>query len=537
MQPPPSRASSARPRLRSLSTRPSNCTRPARHVPHSLSTPPSDAARGAAFPHTPVRELPTPTPTAVSGSLPSWLSGTLFRNGPGAFPEPLRHMFDGFALVAAFDIDGAANTITHRQRYLETASWKSMRDTGKLAYAEFGTAAPPLATIKGLFAMLSGGSAFTDNASVTIRPSAPSELYASTEAPAGRVRVRASDLTTVGGPPVDGVKADLICAHTVRRSDGSRVGFGGAIGGGYTVYLEDRETCVRTPVATIPLRSGSISPCWMHAFPCTDAYAVLAEQPMPMALAGGALTASAPYYIFDFKPEWGTRYHVVPLPPVGGTGSPQQPPAPPFTIESQLPLFFFHVVNAWTEGNEFVFDVPSTDPAMVRVLSLANQRPGGKIDPVTRARLTRVRVPLDGGGTVSVAPVFDDSTSPTNEPYFWEFPTVARSAIGRRQRYVYGIGAAPPSPQGSALIKIDCDGNAAFKTWQAPETIVGEPLFIPRPDSTAEDDGVLLALCIGGNGGSFLVCVDAQTMAETARAALAADVPYGFHGAWVQQKG
>lgn len=511
----------------------------ARATPN-LSTPPSDAARAASFPTTAVPELPSPTPTTVTGRLPPWLAGTFVRNGPGAFPAPLNHIFDGYALVAAFDIDGHTNAVTQRQRFLDTAAWRAVRDGGAPAFAEFGTAASLWATLKGLVAswLPGGGPAFgTDNASVTIRPSYPGELLAATETPAGRVKVRLADLETLGGAEVEDLKTDLICAHTVPRSDGSLVGFGATIRGGYTVYLEDATTCTRTPVAKLPLWRG-IAPCWMHAFPATDAFACLAEQPLPMALTSGALTASAPLYLFDWKPEWGTRYHVVPLPAVGGGGGAVPPP---FHIDTPDPLFFFHVVNAWTENDALVFDVPATDPAMVRVLSLANQRGGGETVPVTCTRLTRVRVPLaPGGAGVTVTPVFDDAVSAEREPFFFEFPTVAPSARGRKQRYVYGIGASPPSPAGNALIKIDCgDGASAapYTAWHEPGCVVGEPLFVAPPgggDTTREDEGVLLSLCVGADGSSFMVVVDAGSMEEVARVGLAAAVPYGFHGTWIE---
>ena len=222
---------------------------------------------------------------------------------------------------------------------------------------------------------------------------------------------------------------------------------------------------------------------------------------------------------------------MVPLPAVGGGGG---DPPPPFHFDTPDPLFFFHVVNAWTEGNQFVFDVPATDPAMVRVLSLANQRGGGggESAPVTRTRLTRVRVPLTPGGAgVTVTPVFDDASSPQREPFFFEFPAVAPCARVRKQRFVFGIGASPPSPAGNALIKIDCDNASAapYAAWQEPGCVVGEPLFVAPPGGgTREDDGVLLSLCVGGDGASFMVVVDAGSMSEIARVQLAAAVPYGF---------
>lgn len=44
---------------------------------------------------------------ACTGVIPSWLSGSLLRVGPGLFEiggQPLRHLFDGQALMHKFDL-------------------------------------------------------------------------------------------------------------------------------------------------------------------------------------------------------------------------------------------------------------------------------------------------------------------------------------------------------------------------------------------------------------------------------------------------
>lgn len=41
----------------------------------------------------------------VEGKIPEWLDGTFMRNGAGTF-KGMKHMFDGFALLAKFSISG-----------------------------------------------------------------------------------------------------------------------------------------------------------------------------------------------------------------------------------------------------------------------------------------------------------------------------------------------------------------------------------------------------------------------------------------------
>lgn len=37
----------------------------------------------------------------VEGKLPTWIEGTFVRNGPGMY-KGMRHMFDGYAMLAKF---------------------------------------------------------------------------------------------------------------------------------------------------------------------------------------------------------------------------------------------------------------------------------------------------------------------------------------------------------------------------------------------------------------------------------------------------
>ncbi len=54
--------------------------------------------------------------------------------------------------------------------------------------------------------------------------------------------------------------------------------------------------------------------------------------------------------------------------------------------------------------------------------------------------------------------------------------------------------------------------------------------MIPRPDGTAEDDGVVLSVVTGADGNSFLLILDAGSFEEVARAQLDFAIPYQFHG-------
>ena len=58
----------------------------------------------------------------------------------------------------------------------------------------------------------------------------------------------------------------------------------------------------------------------------------------------------------------------------------------------------------------------------------------------------------------------------------------------------------------------------------------GEPIFVPRPDGEAEDDGVLMACTHGPDGKASFVVLDASTMEELASCEADVTLGYGFHG-------
>ena len=55
-----------------------------------------------------VNEITTPVPAKASGKIPSWLKGTLLRNGPGLFEfefQKAGHIFDGMAMLRRYHVD------------------------------------------------------------------------------------------------------------------------------------------------------------------------------------------------------------------------------------------------------------------------------------------------------------------------------------------------------------------------------------------------------------------------------------------------
>nr|ALG64487.1 carotene and beta,beta-carotene 9',10'-oxygenase [Meretrix meretrix] len=122
-----------------------------------------------------------------------------------------------------------------------------------------------------------------------------------------------------------------------------------------------------------------------------------------------------------------------------------------------------------------------------------------------------------------------------------EFPQINyRQYNTKKYRYVYGVGWHSKGDIIHTLLKIDTE-TKTFKQWKSEKCFPSEPVFVPRPAATTEDDGVLLsAICRtdfdekdGGN--AFLLILDAKTMLEIARADFGVPrFPKDLHGLFTE---
>jgi beta,beta-carotene 9',10'-dioxygenase len=78
--------------------------------------------------------------TLHGAELPHWLSGTLYRNGPGRYEytdKAHKHLFDGHSCVHKFKIE--SGKVTYSNKFLETKSYTQAAHENRL-FPVFGTA-------------------------------------------------------------------------------------------------------------------------------------------------------------------------------------------------------------------------------------------------------------------------------------------------------------------------------------------------------------------------------------------------------------
>jgi carotenoid cleavage dioxygenase-like enzyme len=122
----------------------------------------------------------------------------------------------------------------------------------------------------------------------------------------------------------------------------------------------------------------------------------------------------------------------------------------------------------------------------------------------------------------------------------FEFPSTHYKRVsGHPYRFAYGAsnGYRAEGVYGSAIVKVDIETGAST-SFGDDTYIFGEPLFVARPQGSAEDDGVLLSVGSSKDSEtSVLAVIDAKTMALLASADVASWIPLGFHGSFVRQAG
>ena len=193
-----------------------------------------------------VAETPKEIESPVTGDVPSWLQGSLLRNGPGMFevgPDQYHHLFDPMALIHKWRIeDGKVRAgfllpslmqVFFSSRYLRSHTYERNMRANRIVVSEFGTTAHP-DPCKSLFKRYASfyfpsKEDGTDNALVNFMASGD-QLYALTEMPNGSVRIDVKTLNTIDkGIDVKSVLAlNTLTAHPHQLDDGTNLNIGTA---------------------------------------------------------------------------------------------------------------------------------------------------------------------------------------------------------------------------------------------------------------------------------------------------------------------
>ena len=177
------------------------------------------------------------------------------------------------------------------------------------------------------------------------------------------------------------------------------------------------------------------------------------------------------------------------------------------------PCYVFHTVNAYEENDTVVLDVVRHDRMFATDFTGPNEGP---------ATLARFVIDLTA----------DKVREERHDERSQEFPRINERLTGRRHRFGYAIGLNGPAP-GDAVLKHDNVAGTTQSRSLGTGRQASEFCFVPTPDGTTEDDGLLMGYVFDeARGLSDLRVLDAQTLEDVATVHLPGRVPAGFHGNW-----
>ncbi|TNN84665.1 Beta,beta-carotene 15,15'-dioxygenase [Liparis tanakae] len=511
-------------------------------------------------------ESPEPCKAEVKGSIPSWLQGTLLRNGPGIFSvgaTSYDHWFDGMAIMNSFAIkDGE---VTYRSRFLRSDTYKSNMDANRIVVSEMGTMAYPDPSknfiVKAITFINHTVPDFTDNgASNFIKYG--KDYYATSET--NYIR-KIDPVTLETQDKVDYMKylpVNLATSHPHYDKEGNAYNIGTSIADkAKTKYMlfkvpavseKDKDQAVPAlknveVICTVPCRS-LLTPSYYHSFGITDNYFIFIEQPLKLdilkmatAYMRGVNWASC----LKFCPEENTLIHLIDR----KTGK---------VVETKYftgSMVVYHHVNAFEEDGHVVVDVIAyEDNGLYDMfyLSKLKENSEGQDEKYSRPVYKRFVLPLQSDKGVAVGEdlvkLKYTTASAVKEKEGklkceaevlcrgFELPRMNYDFNGKKHQFVYGSNVED-SALANKLVKFDAETKERV-FWSEDNCLPSEPVFIPRPNGESEDDGVVLATVISTDAAlsDFILILDGRTFKEVARAYVTKGLKMDMHGFFIPQE-
>lgn len=526
-----------------------------------------------------------------TGSIPSWLSGTLLRDGPGLFEFgdfSARHAFDGMALIRRYSTTGNSS-LDYSRKFIKSDVLKANRAEQRYTKPMVGTV--PEGTILDRMRFLSeppGDNMVVNTLTLHKR------YYAATEL-AQVIEYDPDTLETLGKvdltPIIPGIK--FMTPHPLYDKDGTMWNIAMCTGPTRDGRMEGlwRYVLFKVPppktlgedpwinleiVAELP-SSRLISISYLHSFFMTERYLIFTEQPWII----GDITLIIYNYIIQGLPLGSLMYydssailkfHV--LDKVSGEFL-------PLTYEAD-PMGFFHIFNAYEDDGFLVLDAPfkstpiSYDVFRIAELSSSPEQlaeymkqkgpaaglskrwilptkvqefqepetvrttPAGEIDQssfqqIVPESMGKARAWLVKNRTVYLHPELLAPTSDYTVHRALEFAAYNPKYQYQKYKYVYGLGF-PTGYLAGSIGRLNVVTKRIEGWWEDQSCRATEPQFVPDPSGTMEQDGVLITACLStGEEETHLVVLDPATFTELGRFTVPTRTPIGFHGVWISK--
>ncbi len=445
----------------------------------------------------------------VSGVIPEWLHGSFVRNGPGLFyigGQRMNHWFDGLGMLHRFTFQDGR--VRYKNSFIDCHATDEALSSNELTYSEFATD-----PCWGLFGRVSSMFRHGPTDSAKVNVGKVGDRYYALGETTMQIEFDPETLETLGRynfrQPKFGTSST---AHPHPTNSGAvnlitkygPVNF-------YQVRKMDERASKLASVVTF-------SPSYMHSFGMSEKYYVIAES--PFTVQSIKLIAANRPFIKNFK--WdknrGTRLWVV-----------DRENGKVVHKAEVEPFFFFHFVNTFDTSNGVSFDIVTyPDAGIIEAYYLDAIGRGDRGIP--GGTLKRFEISIGDPSRY-----VEETLSATG----MELPHMdtARYNMNPDYRYVYSPSlASPDSTFYDQLVKVDVRDKTEL-TWREEGCFPGEPVFIPAPESSAEDDGILVSLVLDIQAErSFLVLLRADDLSELGRVFAPEPIMMGFHGNFFQKQ-
>ena len=480
-----------------------------------------------------------PVKAKIIGQIPKWVSGTLFKNGPGRYEfgeKRYEHLFDGQACIQKFRIENGQ--VEYSNKLLETKSYCGSLNDDRL-YPQFGPKDLGL-NIFGRLKQAFNPPDTNDNVNINVAPFADSQLYAMTE---GHLicQIDPKDLKVKNTFKLNEYFNDVVTsiAHPHVEQDGSWIT--PYVNGkkfqyefvkyDASAHISEEKSMLDSGkiIASIPSshRSGV---SYFHSFGITKNYIILLEQSLLInffkmfyhLIVNKPLSDAIVKY-----PDWNSRIRVI------DRNSGREISQKYYTD----PLITFHHINAYEKNDadnsnklELIVDFVGYDANKFEFNKIEYKETDNE-DEILTPFAKRITVPINLNSKSNTESYC--KTEILNSKYSIEFPAINYNRYnGKPYKYLYGL-CQQKKLYSTVKINVDDENDVKFKNYHEEGRFLLplEPVFVESPDAESEDDGVLLVMVLSDKT-DFLSILDAKNMNEIARAELPDDtkIAMAFHG-------
>lgn len=438
----------------------------------------------------------------VEGIIPAWLDGSFISIGPAIFEigdTKATHWLDGLGMLYLFTIHG--QSITYSNKLIESTYCKECLEKGKLRGSVPDQKKSTWAKLTS--AVSSSSRPIYDNANINVA-CFNKELVALTETPYPICFDSRNAQTTGTFSFDDNIETQFTSAHPLfdpATHEWYNVGIHFAHNSDYVIYKLGKESPSRKAIATIPVGY----PTYLHSFAMSPHYIIITEAPFTVSPYDLLLSDTSFIENFNWKPKNGTQFIIVDKRTGKKVG-----------CYKTKAFFTLHHVNAFEQDGQLFIDLIAFDNPKV-VHSFAYENLCNPNLTLPSAHLKRFAIDLEQGS------VKETQLSPHNI----ELPNINPTHLMHTYRYVYATGSQRGFAQ--QIFKLDLASKRHLQ-WQEHGTYPTEAIFVPRPGSTEEDDGVVLSLILDAvEKKSFLLILDAKNLKELARAYVPHAIPFTVH--------